>query len=326
MIRHRLQERANGGGNYFSSPKSNIHFIKSGCKVLDLALGGGWAMGRIANIVGDKSTGKTLLCIEAAANFAEQYANGKIYYREAEAAFDKDYAGALGMPLDRVEFGAEPLETVEDFYNDLLSLIKRAEKRIAAGQNPVPTLYICDSLDALSDVAEMEREFGEGSYGTQKAKAMSEMFRRHRQRMARANITLIIVSQVRDKINASFGRKTTRGGGRALDFYASQVVYLAYTGEVHKTVKKIKRPIGVKIEAKIDKNKIAQPFRQVSFDILFGYGIDDEKAGRKYLADTGNENYSGSLSQAVERRWYQVENTFLPTKRKYGGSNAVDRN
>src|ERR1019366_3976564 len=96
------RERVKPGGNYFSSPKTGIEFISSGCHNLDLALGGGWAEGRVSNIVGDKSTGKSLLAIEACANFAIKYPKGTIRYREAEAAFDRPYAEALGMPVDHV--------------------------------------------------------------------------------------------------------------------------------------------------------------------------------------------------------------------------------
>jgi len=95
MKRERLD---NGGGSYFATPKQDVSFISTGCRVLDLALGGGWAERRIANIVGDKSVGKTLLMIEASANFARKYDDGKIYYRECEAAFQPLYVAELGLP------------------------------------------------------------------------------------------------------------------------------------------------------------------------------------------------------------------------------------
>src|ERR1700678_202644 len=129
------------GGSYFASPKKNLNFVRSGSKLLDLALGGGWAKGRIANIIGDKSTGKSLLCIEAAANFVNQYPKGQVKYRESEAAFDIPYAEALGMPVNNVDFGNKPIETVEDLFEDLDGVIKKASG---------PILYICDSLDSLS--------------------------------------------------------------------------------------------------------------------------------------------------------------------------------
>lgn len=328
--------RSEEGGNYFAKPKSNTVFISSGSKLLDLALGGGWAERRIANVVGDKSTGKTLIMIEAAANFAIKYPKGEIKYREAESAFDIPYAKALGMPVDQVDFGdpSKPLETIEDLFADIGSCIKKSKG---------PILYILDSLDALSDQAEMERDIGEGSYGAEKAKKLSQMFRRITSQMVSSNMTLIIVSQVRDKIGVTFGRKTTRSGGRALDFYASQVLYISHIGVVTKTVSNIKRPYGVEIKAKVDKNKVGLPLREAEFKIIFGFGIDDVEAcldwlkETKYLGDlelteSGMKEYLRELNRksddqywkevkrihsVIGRRWWDVEKHFLPNRKKY---------
>ena len=334
-IRARKQE--GGGGNYFSAPKTSIQFIPTGCKTLDLALGGGWAEARIANIVGDKSTGKTLLAIEACANFANKYPKGMIRYREAESAFDRPYAGALGMPLNRIDFGDGQLETVEDFFEDLTKTIDGAKG---------PELYILDSLDALSDRAEMGRDMDAGSYGAEKAKKLSQLFRRLVRKLSASSVTVIIISQIRDKMNAmAFAKKTTRAGGRALDFYASQVLFLSQTGTLSKVVSGIKRPIGIAVQGKVEKNKVALPMREAHFNLLFGYGIDDAMACLEWLkeckslkeinvAEKGIGTYCASLMriehaeyvktmktihEIVERRWYEIERSFMPTKRKYGG-------
>lgn len=325
----RVALRAEGGGNYFAAPKKGIRFIPSGCLLLDLALGGGWAGGRVVNIVGDKSTGKTLLCTEAAANFAIKYPKGKIRYRESEAAFDQPYARALGMPVDRIDFG-DPMETVEDLFEDL--------ERIVSGAKG-PELFICDSLDALSDRAELERDMDKGSFGAEKAKKMSQLFRRLIRKLERKQITVIIVSQIRDKMNAMFGRKVTRTGGRALDFYASQVVYLAYTGRVTKTIKGQKRTTAIKVKALIDKNKISLPFREAEFKIHFGFGIDDAEACIEFLKDTkmftpktaqyhidkfleyDRAEYDteiATMHALCTRQWYAIEKSLIPTRTKYG--------
>lgn len=332
-LRVNAKARANGGGNYFAAPKKGRRFVHSGCHTLDLALGGGWAEGRIANVVGDKSTGKTLLCIEACANFLLKYPKGKVYYRETEAAFDKSYARALGMPVDRIDFGAELLETVEDMFDDLLAILQRAKG---------PILYICDSLDALSDRAEMERDMDKGSYGAEKAKKMSQLFRRLVRQVERKGAIVFIVSQIRDKIGAMFGRKVARTGGRAMDFYATHVLYLAHIGKVNQTVRGQKRAVAIKVKAMVDKNKVGLPFREAEFKIRFGFGIDDAEACVEFLKSTktlkdytkkapdaflddleemDRSDYRAELSELHDyctEVWYNIEKTLLPTRTKYG--------
>ena len=230
-----------------------VTFLPSGCTTLDCALGGGWAERRVVNIVGDKSSGKTLLVFEAAANFLINMEGGRVQYDECESAFDPRYLANLGVPIDRINF-AERLNTVEDMFDSLNDSIKRK----------VPTLEIVDSLDALSDKAEMDREFGDATYGTGKARDLSKLFRMLVRDMERSHLTLMIVSQVRSRIGMSFGRQTTRAGGRALDFYASQVVYLQHTSTINRTINNVKRPVSYDITAKVDKNKVGPPLRAVA--------------------------------------------------------------
>lgn len=278
------------------------------------------------------STGKTLLCIEGAANFAAKYKAGKIRYREAEHAWSDDYARALGFPLERVDFGGATLHTVEDFFEDL-------EKVCARAKRGCPELYILDSLDSLTDRGELGRNIDEGSYGAAKAKIMSQIFRRLMNKIAAANLTLMIVSQIRSRF-VTFGKQTTRSGGRALDFYASQVVTLAQIARITKTISNIKRPIGIEVIANVDKNKVASPYREAHFDILFGYGIDDGKACLDWLSKVGSLDLVGipakkikdhardilntndkkelaRLRKATEQRWYEIEEMFLQKRKKY---------
>lgn len=329
-----LRAKMSGSGSYFSQPKTTLEFIPTGSKLLDLALGGGWVEGRMANIIGDKATGKSLLCIEACANFVMKHGEGQIKYRECEAAFDPLYAQALGMPLDRVEFG-EKFSTVEDFFEDLSEVCQKAKKH--------PILYILDSLDSLSDRSEMDRDIDEGSYGASKAKKMSELFRRLVREMEKAHVTLLIVSQIRDNIGVSFGKKWTRSGGRALDFYSSQTLVLSQKSTEKKTIKGVERPVGITLRAKCEKNKVSLPFREAEFGLTFGYGIDDVPSCVEWLKSVkaldligvskeGTKEYLKSidklddgeyqkevrrLHKAVTDRWYEIEDSFMPKRRKY---------
>lgn len=328
------------GGNYFTSSSGKLKFIHTGAAVLDCSIGWGWPLGRIINIVGDQSTGKTLLAIEAMANFALQYKRGRIRYREAEAAFIPEYAGALGLPLDRVEFSAGEggeADTVEKFYNDLSEFLKKLKGK--------PGLYILDSLDAISDEAEVAREFGEATYGTAKAKYMSELFRKITRKVESSKVSLMIISQTRDRIGGGFGRKYARTGGKALDFYASIILYLAHIGELPRTVNGIKRSVGIKIRAKCTKNKVGLPFRGCDFPILFAYGIEDITAGidwlkankclskidmtnrdinrlrkralRLELSKEEYKEYSEMIGSVVRANWQEIETSFLPKRGKY---------
>lgn len=282
--------------------------------MLDLALGGGWARRRIANIVGDSSTGKTLLAIEASANFVMVEPKAKIRYREAEEAFDNNYAAALGFPLEKVDFG-DPIETIEDFFEDLQKVAEAAKG---------PELYVVDSLDALSDRAEMDRNIDQGSYGSQKAKKLSELFRRSTSLISGKDITLMIISQVRDNIGAMpFQKKHVRSGGKALNFYSSQVAWLTQIKRIDRTVSNVKRITGVQVKAVIEKNKIGLPYREAEFPIMFGYGIDDYKSCAEFWKQITGEIVSPKttsleeLQRMVTEEWWTIENKFLSKESKY---------
>jgi protein RecA len=326
--------------NYFVSDKP-LQFFSSGSTLLDQVLGGGWVLGRIANLVGDRSSGKTLLAIEACANFIHTYSDGLIRYCEAEAAFDLDYAASLGMPVDKVSFASDVF-TVESLFNDLEQTLSTLGDK--------PCLYILDSLDALSDKAEQERKIDDGSFGAAKAKKLGELFRRLVKIMENKKMCLIVISQIRDKIGISFGETKQRSGGHALDFYSSQIVWLADVGKIKKTMSGVERVIGVNIVAKNKKNKIGLPYRDCEFPIIFGYGVDDLASMAEWvikvkdletlqsilpdlslgktaykrtftnIRDEGGDRYINTwttLRNYVIQEWRNIETGFLPKARKY---------
>lgn len=327
----RAKPKIEDADHQYFSPKTVKEFVSTGCTKLDCDLGGGYALGRVVNIVGDKSTAKTALATEAVINFLRQYPDGAAFYRETEAAFDVDYAASMGMPMDRVDFGNpdEPVVTVEGFATDITAFIKRQSTASRPG------IYVLDSLDALSDEAEMERDIGEGTFGLAKAKAMSILFRTIARKLERTRILLIVVSQVRDKIGVMFGEKHTRSGGRALNFYASQIIWLSKVGDLKRTVKKNERTYGVEVRAKIKKNKVGVPGRETDFEFHFGYGIEDlytslnwlekvERLDPKFTkipwATVDDSQYRAATLEAaneVKRVWLEIEDDFKPKRSKY---------
>jgi len=320
---------------YFASAiKKGVQFIPSGCTPLDCTMGGGYPLHRVTNIIGDRSSGKTLQAMEAVVNFLITYPEGEPHYIEAESAFDKDYAEALGIPVSKIHFH-EDIQSVEAMAGLIEALADRG------AEDKVERLVIVDSLDSLSSEAEIKRDFGEATYGQEKAKMMSEMFRKLVRKIKAGYVTLIIISQIRDKIGAVFGKKWTRSGGKALDFYASLVMVLAEVKKRKKTIGGVARVVGVDIRARNDKNKVGLPFRECQYPIVFGYGMEDAEACVAYLEsikakdaleDIGVPSkftavHINKLLEDPERmklaRKYVIElyetteSKFLPTRSKY---------
>lgn len=339
------------------SVKTNptVDLISSGSDLLDCALGGGFPLGKVINIIGDKSSGKTLLTCEALARAISKYNHKiEIFYDDTEAGFSFDTEEIWGfkMPLLLDSNNEDDCsETVED----LISSVKKRLKPFLNSKKPC--VYIVDSLDGLTSESEIEhaearedaREKGikvTGTYGIQKAKLLSEFFRLIKNDLKDSNCLLIIISQIRDKINVTFGKKTTRSGGRALDFYCSQIIELAEVEKLENTVQGVKRKVGVRIRANVSKNKIAKPFRQAEFQILFDYGVDNIDSNLCFLFDliteTGktkkkvNEDWDGTnftsrsdlikyiedndqediLLQKVQEKWNSIEDSFKPDRKR----------
>lgn len=338
MARERTRNEDPGG--LFLQATTGPQRFSSGCALLDCVMGGGWPRGRVSNVVGDFSTGKTQLAIEACANYALVVPDGKIVYCETEAAFDQGYAQRVGLPADRVLFpnGQESgiaIDTVE-------KLIKDIDKRLAKVQHGM--LYVVDSMDAISDEAEKARDLDKGTYGAAKPKLLSEFFRTRGAEMARKDVTLLIVSQVRDAIGVLWGKKQRRSGGKALDFYSSLVVWLAKVKTIERTVKKVKRAVGVQIRAKAEKNKVGTPNQDCEFPIYFNFGIDDVEAAFDWFEETGllkvaheaigfghpdiakmdpkeYRRARAKLNKFVREAWADVDEAFLdelPQRSKYG--------
>lgn len=314
-----------------------VKFWSSGTALLDLVLGGGWAEGRVVNIVGDKSSGKTLLAIEACANIVALYGDDAARYAEAENAFDEGYGRRIGMPAGVTLLkDADAIHLVEEFEADLVAWLEKREP----GK---PCLYILDSLDALSDKEEMKREDA-ATYGTTKSKFLSEFFRKRNSLISDRCCTLMVISQLRDNIGVTFGEKHKRSGGRALDFYASQVIWLAELKKLTRTVNGVKRTVGAEVLARAKKNKVGTPHRDAELTVLYNYGVDDEasmlnwlekykfddmaltiKECRKAVAECRERGERDALADLTEmlrdevrKRWQEIEDELMPPMSKYG--------
>ena len=280
-------------------------FVRTGCTLLDEMLGGGWALGRISNVYGESATGKSLLGVEACANFAHQFPNGKIFYRERESAFDEDYAENIGMRIDEVDIkrGSE-VRSVEDLFDDLNETLKGLEK------SKQPGLYCIDSLDGYPAEAELDKkDIRDDAKIAAKAARLSEIFRLVVQRVDKCRLHLMFISQVRTRIGVTHGRKTEMSGGKAIRFYASQRVFLRQTETIKHTVKGLDRPVGIYVNAKCEKSRHSSPFRDVDFPILFAWGIDDFTANLEFLVKTNEQRRldipreKGAVDKYIAETW-----------------------
>lgn len=275
-----------------------VEVIPSGSIAVDSALGaGGFPRGRVIEIFGPESSGKTTLALHLIAE--AQKAGGNAAFIDAEHALDPTYAAKLGVDVENLvvsqpDFGEQALEIAQ-----------------ALVSSQAIDVLVIDSVAALTPKAEIEGEMGDSHMGLH-ARMMSQALRKLTATVSRANTCLVFINQLREKIGVMFGNPETTTGGRALKFYAS------VRAEVRRTtaLKDGDAVIGNRTKIKIVKNKVAAPFREVEVDIFYGKGISRESD----LIDMGSQH--GVLEKSGS--WYSFKGERIGQGRENARQTLID--
>jgi RecA/RadA recombinase len=333
---------------------SRVEFLHSGSIMHNLAASckgilGGWARGRINNPVGDGSSGKTLMVIEAFFHAFKNIKNkvSKIYPKVKKLILVyNNREGVMDFPLEKM-YGRDFVRAIEWIFTPTIEEFGADFGRRVKNLQPGECLIYCiDSWDSLTSEASKEifdqaadgKEKETGSYGTEKAAyASKKFFNNICDMMQGKDATLFVISQTRTKINVSFGEKKYRSGGDALNFYSHQVPWLAVYEKLKRTYRGEERVYGIRMLANFKRNKTAKPYRQAETVILFDYGVDNitsminwywgpktqkitfdgaEFSREKLIQYIEENDLEDVLADMCEKEWLEIESEMLPHDRK----------
>ncbi len=282
-----------------SSAALPVEVISSGSVAIDVALGtGGLPRGRVVEIFGPESSGKTTLALHAIAE--AQRAGGTAAFIDAEHALDPTYARNLGVDIENLvvsqpDFGEQALEIAQALVN-----------------SQALDIIVIDSVAALTPKAEIEGEMGDSHMGLQ-ARMMSQALRKLTASVSRANVCLVFINQLREKIGVMFGNPETTPGGRALKFFSSVRIDVRRATPI----KDGETIVGNRTKIKIVKNKVAAPFREAEVDIMYGKGISRESDVLDLGVTQGLIEKSGS--------WYSIKGERIGQGRETARQALIDQ-
>ncbi|MBE9211644.1 recombinase RecA [Plectonema cf. radiosum LEGE 06105] len=271
-------ERTFGKGTIMrlgDATQMRVETISSGALTLDLALGGGLPKGRVVEIYGPESSGKTTVALHAVAEVQKQ--GGIAAYVDAEHALDPTYAAALGVDIENL------LISQPDTGEAALEIVDQLVRSAAVD------IVVIDSVAALVPRAEIEGDMGDAHVGLQ-ARLMSQALRKITGNIGKSGCTVMFINQLRMKIGVSYGNPETTTGGNALKYYSSVRLDIRRI----QTLKKGTEEFGIRVKVKVAKNKVAPPFRIAEFDVIFGKGISTLGCIVDLAEETGVINRKGA--------------------------------